>query len=615
MSLNHTEQIKCPNCGEAANFEIWESINVDLNPEMREMVLSGNLFNFKCPHCDKEAKLGYPFLYHDMKHKFLIYFCDENDIDKCKKALDDLTKNEETKEIAKSEKYRIVTSYLQLVEKIKIFESGLDDRMIELLKLQQIVDCRKNRPENHFAFALFDLIVNPHAKKKGAVPTITFINENGDKVFDCDISYIPGAISRIGDDYDYSDDNSYQIDMSWANKYINGEKLDFEFLSVKYDETVIDNTGSKLAYGLINLPDNETSSHYFLALSNKEQDATVVQSGVELEELRDVLMAFYRYTNFQTILRYMEKPKYHSNSNDEFRRDSGEELEFLKNYFIESMKGFEPLCMYYIKLLIHGKTLDKNHPLKYGVDNREEGPFGMYRALKNRVSQNKEETVANLLDLYERNRNEEFSKALKNAIIFEMFKFALPEEEVYVVEPSLAENLLNELKKLKDNFYFAKRNGLSEEKIAETKEIIKDQAVEIWKIAFQKRDVAACFEELAGYFYDKQMFREAYFNQVFSCAYVPNARLQNFMYIKKQYKSEITAEELKEYEEKYELPVIANPELEKEIVSRYKMCLEEQQYMGAIYYLNLCYNFYGEKDNTAKQIDDLIDSILDKIDF
>ena len=32
MSMHHIEQIKCPKCGKDADFEIWNSINVDLNP-------------------------------------------------------------------------------------------------------------------------------------------------------------------------------------------------------------------------------------------------------------------------------------------------------------------------------------------------------------------------------------------------------------------------------------------------------------------------------------------------------------------------------------------------------------------------------------------------------
>ena len=613
MSMHHIEQIKCPKCGKDAEFEIWNSINVDLNPEMRERVLDGTLYNFKCQHCGHEDKIAYPILYNDMTHNFMIYYCDENGVKEYEDALTNLMDNELTKEITENAKYRIVTNYFQLAEKIKIFESGLDDRMIELLKLDQIITCNKNKPENHLAFAIFDLIVNPHAKKKGPVPTLIFFNEEAEHVFDCDISIIPGAIGKIRDNYDYSEDKSFIINYEWANRYINCEKLDRDFLEISYDKNTIDNAGAKLAYGLVNLPDNETSSHYFNSLSNAEQDATVIQSGVELEELREVLKTFYRYTFFQTILRDLKKPEYHSSPDGSFRMDPDEELEFYREYFIRSMKGFEPLAMHFIKLLIHGGKLDPNLPIPYGVDNREEGPFGMYRTLKNLITEDKEETVKNLIHLYLINKDEDFSKGLKNAIIKEIFKFALPEEEIYVTDPTLASDLLNELKTLKDNLTFARRNGLAPEKVAETKETIKKQVLNIWEMSFEKHDVAACFEELASYFFDKQMYREAYLNQAFCSAYVPKSF--NFMYIKKEFKAEITKEEIDAYKAKYNLPVCANSKLEEEILERFKLCKENKEYMGAIYYLNLCYNFYDERHNTSKRIDQMINTFLDLVEW
>ena len=410
MSMHHIEQIKCPKCGKDAEFEIWNSINVDLNPEMREKVLDGTLYDFKCQHCGHEDKIAYPILYNDMTHNFMIYYCDESGVKECEEALTNIMNDELAKEITKDARYRIVTNYFQLAEKIKIFESCFDDRMIELLRLDQIITCNKNKPENHLAFAIFDLIVNPHAKKKGPVPTLIFFNEEGEHVFDCDISIIPGAIGKIRDNYDYSEDKSFIINYEWANRYINCGKL------------------------------------------------------------------------------------------------------------------------------------DPNHPIPYGVDNREEGPFGMYRTLKNLVTEDKEETVKNLIHLYLINKDEDFSKGLKNAIIKEIFKFALPEEEIYVTDPTLASDLLNELKTLKDNLTFARRNGLAPEKVAETKETIKEQVLNIWEMSFDKHDVAACFEELASYFFDKQMYREAYLNQAFCSAYVPKSF--NFMYIKKEFKAEITKEEI-----------------------------------------------------------------------
>lgn len=613
MSMQHIEQIKCPACGKDVNFEVWNSINVDINPEMKERVLNGTLYNFKCQYCNHEDKIAYPILYNDMARNFMVYYCDESGIEDCKNALNNIMNDKLTKEITEKAKYRIVTSYLQLIEKIKIFESGLDDRLIELLKFDQLLTCKKNKPENHLAFSLFDLIINPHSKKKGPVPTLVFFNEEGEHVFDCDLSLIPGLVGKIRDNYDFSDDKSFIINEEWASHYINGEELDMDFFGINYEEKKIDNEGAKLASGLLKLSDNETISHYLNSLSQAEQDALGIQSSVELEELRVALKTFYRYTFFQTILRDLEKPKYHTNKDGSFRMDPNEELEFYRDYFIEAMKGFDSIVIHFFKLLIHGGELDPNHPIPYGMDNREEGPFGMHRVLKDLVTEDREDTVKKLLHLYSVNKEEDFSKGLKNAIIKKLFKFTFPEEEIYVTEPTLASDLLDKLKTVKDDLIDARYNGISSEKIEETKEAIKEQVLNIWEIAFEKYDIAACFEEFAAYFFDKQMYREAYLNQVFCNAYLP--KTFNFMYIKKEFKNEITGEEIIAYEQKYKLPVFANSKLEDEIFERFKMCKESENYMGAIYYLNLCYNFYDERDNTSKKIDHMINDLLDLVEL
>ena len=57
MSLSEKHNVKCIKCGN--NFEIkeWNSINVEEMPDIREKVLNGDIFKFKCENCgDDEQK-------------------------------------------------------------------------------------------------------------------------------------------------------------------------------------------------------------------------------------------------------------------------------------------------------------------------------------------------------------------------------------------------------------------------------------------------------------------------------------------------------------------------------------------------------------------------------
>ena len=43
MSRYHKEQIECPHCNHKGEFDLWESVNVDLDPEFRRQILSDRL--------------------------------------------------------------------------------------------------------------------------------------------------------------------------------------------------------------------------------------------------------------------------------------------------------------------------------------------------------------------------------------------------------------------------------------------------------------------------------------------------------------------------------------------------------------------------------------------
>lgn len=43
MSRYHKEQIECLHCHHKGEFDLWESVNVDLDPELRRQILSDRL--------------------------------------------------------------------------------------------------------------------------------------------------------------------------------------------------------------------------------------------------------------------------------------------------------------------------------------------------------------------------------------------------------------------------------------------------------------------------------------------------------------------------------------------------------------------------------------------
>ena len=153
MSRRTTKSVGCPHCGEHSDTQMYTTINVTLDPKLRDRVMDETLFAWVCPHCGYEAMLLNPFLYHDMEHKFMIYLRPEQresffsvpDTERQFPELGDLKK-------------RLAPDINTLKEKILLFEEELDDRASELTKLAlgRALSKRLHEPIQAGYFCLLD---------------------------------------------------------------------------------------------------------------------------------------------------------------------------------------------------------------------------------------------------------------------------------------------------------------------------------------------------------------------------------------------------------------------------------------------------------------------------
>ena len=121
-------QLKCPNCGKAFEVEAVAAINTERDPELKERLMSGELFLRECPHCGARTLAKFPLLYHDPAEKLMIWLSDGSaDTEARMQAA--VTGND-------FEGYtgRIVDTPGALIEKVKIFDAGLDDISLEMAK-------------------------------------------------------------------------------------------------------------------------------------------------------------------------------------------------------------------------------------------------------------------------------------------------------------------------------------------------------------------------------------------------------------------------------------------------------------------------------------------------
>ncbi len=74
MFRPQTASIRCPQCGASYQAPVFSIIDVGQVPELKQVVLSGQLNASQCPKCRNVNYLAAPILYHDPEHEFLGVF-------------------------------------------------------------------------------------------------------------------------------------------------------------------------------------------------------------------------------------------------------------------------------------------------------------------------------------------------------------------------------------------------------------------------------------------------------------------------------------------------------------------------------------------------------------
>ena len=144
-----TVTLTCPKCGEQFEFNLYESVNATLDPELREKVIWGGLFAAVCPKCHHFEVLVHPFLYHDMNRKFMIQLDSYANLLEFK---EEFVNNNKTNELFPGIVNDIqiigVTSMADMVTTIIAIENDLDWRVVQMSLLFMEYDFLKYCNDN-----------------------------------------------------------------------------------------------------------------------------------------------------------------------------------------------------------------------------------------------------------------------------------------------------------------------------------------------------------------------------------------------------------------------------------------------------------------------------------
>jgi len=80
MSHSRIIDVTCPECNTAQQMELWSSVNVTLDPHLKEEVMQQRLNVFFCAHCDYSGSVDASLLYNDMDGGYCIQYVAKEDM-------------------------------------------------------------------------------------------------------------------------------------------------------------------------------------------------------------------------------------------------------------------------------------------------------------------------------------------------------------------------------------------------------------------------------------------------------------------------------------------------------------------------------------------------------
>ena len=133
MIVRDTVQMPCPHCQHVQDFEVLLLVTGDMEPPLRDRIISGDWATFSCQKCQKQERILYPTLYEDRVRKVRIHYQpDETEAAQLLKQLPETVASYGPDYV--DYQVRLVTNPLDFMEKVAIFTAGYDDRIMEAVK-------------------------------------------------------------------------------------------------------------------------------------------------------------------------------------------------------------------------------------------------------------------------------------------------------------------------------------------------------------------------------------------------------------------------------------------------------------------------------------------------
>lgn len=204
MSTNINKEISCPVCGAVHKDQMWIGMESGANPGLRRRILKENLFAWECPTCGHPLQLIYPCLYHDKDRGLMIALAPSGTTSALKNIR---ARYPQMNHVTK----RLVSTPEDMKEKILIFEAGLDDLAVEMVKLAlvELVEKKRGRVERAYYVT--------HSDELDYIGFTFFLSDYEKPVHQGTRMQVYYKSQEIARKMDFSDDGSFlQVDAALA---------------------------------------------------------------------------------------------------------------------------------------------------------------------------------------------------------------------------------------------------------------------------------------------------------------------------------------------------------------------------------------------------------------
>ena len=151
MTRFHQVLAQCPVCFNEDTLTLWDEINAGTDPDLRERLLRKTLQSLECRNCGHSTLIAAPLSYCDPDLGLAIECRPDLDPDQLDRHLADqqaggLSLGTDLPS-DRPKTLRLTATLNDLIEKIHIFENGLDDQVLEIVKLA-VIDHQGQTAEN-----------------------------------------------------------------------------------------------------------------------------------------------------------------------------------------------------------------------------------------------------------------------------------------------------------------------------------------------------------------------------------------------------------------------------------------------------------------------------------